>query len=778
MEGLEQFKQTFFQECEELLADLEGQLMALEGGDRDLEVLHAAFRAIHSIKGGAGAFGFERLVAFAHTFETVLDLMREGKVALSDELVSLTVRGGDTLADLVNAARAEEDLPPGTEDELLKNLAVAAGLDPAGESAAEDGDNGGDGGGDLDDFDFVPVPVDLDGGDDGDEAPAEEPAPEVCYRIEFRPKREMIQRANEPLLLIRELRQLGSLTVTADLAGIPPLEELEPDDAYLAWTFELNTTAEREAVQEVFEFVEDDCELTIECLSEAAAEDPADEPEAEPEGQAPAGEPAGPDTSDAAPAGAGAATADEPVQSGDDAPAAQEADQASAPVEAPVEAPAEAPASKPAEAPKAPAAAAAANAGGAKPKPPAATAIRVDLDRVDRLVNMVGELIITQAVVAQQVDQDLAESHPALAQGLEQLFHHTRNLQDSVMAIRAQPVRSVFSRMPRLVRDLAVQTGKKVRIEMSGEATEIDKTVIEQLNDPLTHMIRNAVDHGLESADEREAAGKPAEGLIHLSAEQRGGRIVIQIIDDGKGINREKVLNKAIEKGLIAADANLTDEEVDNLVFLPGFSTADQVSNLSGRGVGMDVVKQNIQSLGGRVSIRSEPGRGSNVVLTLPLTLAVLDGMIVRAGGDSYIIPLTNVIESLSPQAQDVHLVAGSGDVLRIRGDYIKLVDLQAVFSANPDPDSSGELIVLVEVEGGHRVGLMVEEILGQQQVVIKSLEENFDPIPGIAGATILGDGKVALILDVTAVSELHRQRGIGTAGSFKARVQTEEQAA
>ena len=261
---------------------------------------------------------------------------------------------------------------------------------------------------------------------------------------------------------------------------------------------------------------------------------------------------------------------------------------------------------------------------------PAATVIRVELDRVDHLVNMVGEIVIAQAMVSQQITEDLAEAHPSLALGLEQLFQHTRSLQDSVMAIRAQPVRSVFARMPRLVRDLAAQTGKKMRLEMSGEATEIDKTVIEQLNDPLTHMIRNAADHGIEPAAERVAAGKPAEGTIYLNAEQRGGRIVIEIADDGAGINRERVREKAIEKGLIAADASLSDEEIDNLVFLPGFSTAETISNISGRGVGMDVVRQNIQKLGGRVSIKSQPGRGSTVILTLPLTLAVLEGMIVR----------------------------------------------------------------------------------------------------------------------------------------------------
>ncbi|MGF1476629.1 MAG: chemotaxis protein CheW [Geminicoccaceae bacterium] len=714
MDGFEEFKQTFFQECDELLSDLEGHLMALDQGERDVEVLHAAFRAIHSIKGGAGAFGFDRLVAFAHTFENVLDLMREGKVELTDELVALTVRGGDMLANLVGAARTGEELEAGVEEGMLADLASAAGLEreaPTTDDAA-----------DMDDIDFTPIPVNLDEDEDVGSKPQ---AASTSFRISFRPLSGMLRRANEPLLIVRELKQLGALDVSVDVSALPLLDELDPGEAYLTWVFELETSAGRDTVEEVFEFVEDDCELII--------EDQSDD-----------GEP------DAAAELADEVAAASPEADGNGSPAETGSPAEEAPLSAQAQPePAKAPANGPAD------------SGATKAKSTVGATIRVDLDRVDRLVNKVGELVITQAVVAQQLDQDLAESRPGLAQGLEQLFQHTRNLQDSVMAIRAQPVRSVFSRMPRLVRDLSAQTGKKARLEMSGEATEIDKTVIEQLNDPLTHMIRNAVDHGLEPAEDREAAGKDPEGTIHLSAEQRGGRIVIRIEDDGRGINREKVFQKAVEKGLIAGDANLTDEEIDNLVFAPGFSTADQVSNLSGRGVGMDVVKQNIQSLGGRVSLRSEPGRGSSVVLALPLTLAVLDGMIVRAGGESYIIPLTNVIESLSPQEQETSLVAGSGEVLKIRGDYIKLIDLSRVFDITARADAAQRLVVIVEIEGGGHVGLVVDEIVGQQQVVIKSLEDNFDPLTGIAGATILGDGKVALILDVTAVSEIHKPRGL-----------------
>ena len=764
MDDLEQFKQTYFQECEELLGDLEAQLMALEDGDRDVDVLHAAFRAIHSIKGGAGAFGFDQLVSFAHTFETVLDLMREEKVELTDDNVSTSVRAGDILADLVNAAQSGDQLPADHGADVLQALSVIAGGE-AGAPAAESGDEEDDG--DLDDLDFTPVRIDLEDGaappadaDAGDAAAPDGPEPELddvgapaVYRVTFRPRTEMLQRANEPLLLVRELKELGTLTATADISDLPPLPALQHDAAYLSWTFELVTTQDLMAIEDVFEFVTDDCDLSIEMVEDTSTPD-ADDAAASP-----------------APAGADeAAEPAAPKQTTADAEAGETSDAAAKPAAGDGEA-AKADAPKPAD--KTPEKKDKAKSQAAAP---AVSAIRVDLDKVDRLVNMVGELVITQAMISQQSDQVLADRYPDLVRGLEQLFQHTRGLQDSVMAIRAQPVKSVFSRMPRLVRELSMQIGKKIRLEMSGENTEIDKTVIEQLNDPLTHMIRNACDHGIEDPEKRAAAGKPAEGTILLSAEQRGGRIVIQIVDDGQGVNRERVFAKAVEKGLIAADANLTDEEIDNLIFSPGFSTAETVSNISGRGVGMDVVRQNIQKLGGRVSVRSEPGKGSNIILTLPLTLAVLDGMIVRVGGESYVIPLTNVIESLSPQDGDISMVAGGGDVISIRGEYIELIYLNQVFSIDAvNGAQSNGLVVLVEVEGGGKVGLVVDEILGQQQVVIKSLEENFDPIPGIGGATILGDGNVALILDVTGVRSLQVQASAASAAEKTAAIQIEE---
>jgi two-component system chemotaxis sensor kinase CheA len=387
-------------------------------------------------------------------------------------------------------------------------------------------------------------------------------------------------------------------------------------------------------------------------------------------------------------------------------------------------------------------------------KAPSANAtIRVDLDRVDKLIDLVGELVINQAMLAQRVSESGLARSSTVAIGLDELEELTREIQDSVMAIRAQPVKSVFQRMPRLLREIAASTGKKARLVTEGEGTEVDKTVIERLSDPITHMLRNALDHGLETPEERVAIGKPAEGTVRLAALHRSGRIVIEVSDDGKGINRKRVREIAVNKGLIEPDANLTDDEIDNLIFLPGFSTAATISSISGRGVGMDVVKRSIQSLGGRITISSRPGQGSTFTMSLPLTLAILDGMVVTAAGQTLVAPLTAIIETLRPKAADVRPLGPRGAVLSVRGAHVPLIDVGVSLGWRDEPiDPTTGVTLLVQSEVGGRAALVVDAIQGQRQVVIKSLESNFQHVEAIAAATILGDGRVALILDVDAV--------------------------
>ncbi len=694
MDTLEDIKITFFQECQELLAELEQGLLALESGASDPEVVNAVFRAVHSIKGGAGAFGLDQLVAFAHVFETVLDEVRSGRLAATSPLLAVMLRAADVLADLVSAAQGGSAVDESNADHVRQELQSLIEA-PASPSPIEA------------ESDFTPLKVSLG------------PPPAAAgWRVGIRPLRAMYGSANDITPLLRELERLGPTVVLLDTSALPALDQLEPEGAYLRWTVELTADLSRESVAEVFDFVEGDCELEIESLGEPAAEPSIDveaflaqalaaaaHPEAEPEPEAEA-----------------ELEADELVAALSREPAKQAAPPAT---------------------------------DAAREQAVGQHTIRVDLERVDRLIDLVGELVINQAMLAQRAAESGFASSTTVAVALDDLEQLTREIQDSVMAIRAQPVKSVFQRMPRLVREIAVATGKKVRLVTEGEGTEVDKTVIEQLTDPITHMIRNAVDHGLECTEKRRERGKPEEGVVRLAAYHRSGRIVIEVGDDGGGINRELVRKIAIDKGLIPADAALTDEETDNLLFLPGFSTASSISNISGRGVGMDVVKRSIQALGGRISIVSRPGKGSTFTMSLPLTLAVLDGMVVSVGDQTLVAPLTTIIETLQPKASEVRDLGPTQRVLAVRGSYVPLLDIGVVLGWRSEPaDPMKGVCLLVESDGG-RAALLVDAIQGQRQVVIKSLEANYQQVAGIAAATILGDGRVALILDVDAVIAL-----------------------
>ncbi|HZF34136.1 MAG TPA: chemotaxis protein CheA [Candidatus Angelobacter sp.] len=692
MDELDQLRQTYFQDCDELLGELESALMALDNGRADGDTLNDAFRAIHSIKGGADILHFDRLVRFAHTFESMLDRLRLGKLAVDPELASLMLRAGDAIADLVRAAQAGSEMPDGYENEIadaLQSLALAAGA--AAETAAANGEES----------------AALNERDPAATVPTAD-APLRHYRILLSPPADLFLQGNEPQLLIRALERLGSVKTVADASALPPLASFDAEQCYLRWTVDVRTTAGPEAIRDVFDLAVDKSDLEITELT------------APPADAAVAG------TSDAVPA-----------------PTPATAPSGPSPIK---------PASGTVPGVQAKAA-------------PTVNSIRVDLEKLDYLVNLVGELVISQSMLAEQLSVLPTDKFPTLSRSIEEMSQHARNLQDGVMAVRTQPVKSVFARMPRLVRDLAVETGKNVRLLVSGETTEVDKTVVEQLFDPLLHMIRNAVDHGIESPAERGANGKPAQGTVRLSAAHVGGRIVIQVTDDGRGIDRARVRARAVERGLLDADSVLTEEQLDNLIFLPGLSTAETVSDISGRGVGMDVVRRNVERLGGRVLIRSVAGKGSTFYLSLPLTLAVLDGMIIGVGRETYVVPLTVILESLRPQARDVHRLVGGGEVLYVRGEYVPLVYLGRAFDV---PDATKEpwegLVMLVDADAGGKIGVVVDEIVGQQQVVIKSVESNYRALRGIAGATILGNGRVALILDVAGLAE-----AVGGAGQSPA---------
>jgi two-component system chemotaxis sensor kinase CheA len=737
MDELEEIKATFFQECDELLSELEGGLLRMETGDADGETVNAVFRAVHSVKGGAGAFALDALVRYAHVFETLLDAVRGGKIDVTPDLVRALLRAADVLADQVTAARtggvadAAETASMVVELEAWTNGAPPADATPvvavpaaAAPSVETD-----------EDFGFTPMTVsipDVDGGSELD--------PKAVWIIDFKPHATLYAKANETLLLLRELERLGPVEAQLNDAALPDLDQLEPEDSFLSWTIRLTTEADERAIREVFEFVDGDCELSI-------VRD--------------GGEP-GPDLAALIAAAQGAPANPKPAL---DPPASPLADVAPTIFESLSESIVEAvhPALAKPDAGSAPAKAAAPARQAAGEPASIQNTIRVDPERIDRLIDLVGELVINQAMLAQRVAQHGFAPSSDIVMGLDELEQLTRGIQDSVMAIRAQPVKSVFQRMPRLVREVAAMTGKPARLVMEGENTEVDKTVIERLSDPITHMLRNALDHGLEPPEARMAAGKPAEGVIRLAALHRGGRIVIEVQDDGGGIDRPKVRQKAVDKGLIAPDAILTDEEVDNLIFLPGFSTANAVSDISGRGVGMDVVRRSVQALGGRISISSRPGEGSTFTLSLPLTLAVLDGMVIDVAGHTMVVPLSGIIESLRPKPEDVRPLGPQGAVLAVRDVFVPVVDIGSAlgFRASIIKPSEG-VVLLVECEDGGRAALVADAIQGQRQVVIKSLEANYRQVEGIAAATILGDGRVALIVDVDAIVAMRRRDGGG----------------
>ncbi len=714
---LDEIQAIFFEECTEGLGTAEAGLSALANGDSSPDVIAGVFRAVHSIKGGAGAFGHNALLTFSHAFENVLDKVRAGEIPASTEIGQQLLSAFDILADHVSAAMGRCDIPQ--DGPVLAGLnallageggavaaAPATAAPPVPEPAAPVPE--------ADEFGFTPVAIDLVDLDalDGGEAGEETGDMDAPWQITFAPSRAAMANGAEPLLVIRELERMGARVTRADTSKLPSLRELDPEQGYIRWELAIDGSVERQELDECFDFVAPDSLIeyhregsdgAVEAETATATEAPEEAPE-----DLPAAE-AGPDAPDA--------------------PAPAEAPHLSV---------------VPSAAPPPPV-----SAGEAKVLDTAAQTIRIDVTRLDMLLNLVGELVIRNSILNDRLgaeDQERVE--------LPQLARLTREIQDNVMSLRAQPIRQAFSRVPRIVRELCGATAKQVNLEVQGETTEVDKSVIEKIGEPLTHMIRNAIDHGLETPEERIAAGKDPVGTVRLSAEQKGARIVIRVADDGRGIDRERVRQKAIDKGIVAPDAQLTDEDIDNLICAPGFSTAETISNISGRGVGMDVVRTNVEALGGRIEIASTPGQGTSFTMVLPLTLAILDGMIVRIDGQRYVVPLSHVIESIRPSPGQVKALSPSSEVIDLRGSYVpvrRVSDLFGLYGHDRRrPEES--LVIIAESDMAGCIGLMVDTIDDRRELVIKSLDQNLYPINGLSGATILGDGSIALILDIDAL--------------------------
>jgi two-component system chemotaxis sensor kinase CheA len=520
------------------------------------------------------------------------------------------------------------------------------------------------------------------------DAPA---APLRRWQISFRPYRELLARGNDPLRMLRELATLGEFAPQVEVQRLPSLADLDPHDCYLSWTVQLSGDLAEEPIRQVFEWADGDCDLEIRELhvTGPAPHAIAAHSPAKPQGEAPRVE--------AHTRGDG--RGDLPVSALGDS-----------------------------------------------------GSIRVSVEKIDELMNTVGELVITQAMLTQLGATLEGAAADKLRTGLAHLERNMRELQESVMRVRMLPISFVFSRFPRMVRDLAQRLGKQIELRLTGEQTELDKTVLEKIADPLVHLVRNSIDHGIESPDVRAAAGKPAAGTVHLDACHRGGNIAVEVSDDGAGLDMAGILEKARARGLVGANDALTDAQIHELIFVPGFSTAARTTDVSGRGVGMDVVRRNVTELGGKIELRSERGRGSRFIITLPLTLAIVDGQSVAVGTETYIVPLVSIVESMQLKLANVSRLSGRGEVFSFRGDYLPVIRLHELYGVEPRTRNLNEGLVVVAEGEGRRVGLFVDDLLGQQQVVIKSLETNYGHIDGVSGATILGDGSVALILDVPGI--------------------------
>ncbi|GEN27946.1 chemotaxis protein CheA [Halovibrio variabilis] len=668
------FYDTFFEEAEELLADMEQLLLELDVDDPDSEQLNAIFRAAHSIKGGAGTFGFSVLQKTTHILENLLDYARKGELTLRADLVDTFLEAKDIMHEQLDAYRSEEEPDQEAFERICQTLQqialdeIGASLDAPATPAAQ--------------------PKATPAASSDTEDAAQSGGNHLVVAL-------LNVNDKDRTLLVEELEQLGDVLAQSG------------DEKRYEVTLKSSDSADD--IEAVMCFIIEPDQIEINAIASVAAE-PGAVDAASPEQEAPE-----------------AAAAPAPK-----APASQPTAEAS---------PAKAAAKE-------------------KPKKAAAesSSIRVSVDKVDQIINLVGELIITQSMLDQTVSdlEDQSVGNSSLQNGMSLLQRNARDLQESVMSIRMIPMEFVFSRFPRVVRDTAGKLNKEIELITEGKSTELDKSLVERITDPLTHLVRNSLDHGVEMPDVREAIGKPRVGKLTLSARHQGGNILIEVRDDGAGMDRDRLLAKARENGLNVSDT-MSDDDVFQLIFAPGFSTANEVTDVSGRGVGMDVVKRNIQSMGGRVEIQSKLGEGTNTRIVLPLTLAILDGMSIKVGGETFILPLSTVLESLQPSKDDMYAMAGDDVVIKVRDEYLPVIAIHEVLDVeNAITDPTKSIAVIVQGEG-RRYAMLVDELIGQQQVVVKNLEDNYRKVPGISSATILGDGSVALILDISGLHRLSR---------------------
>ena len=652
--NIEDFRQSFREEAREIVVELEATLLELHENRADIELVGKAFRGLHTIKGSGAMFGFDELAGFTHNLENAFDAVRNGQIEVTPELINLTLAALDQIRMMIEQRDGAAAPDPAARSNILahvRRLFPASAGDAATKKAVHP----------------------------GEPQAAEVEAEPREWRIRFSPGPDLMRDGTNPLLLLRELGELGDLRIDADLSALPPLAELDPERCYLAWEMTLDTRSGRDAIRDVFIFVEDSCELTIEAM---------------------AGEPAGEDAAqDAAAEARATALGLQDERSG--SPGRRVYD-----------------------------------------KPDTASSIRVPAAKLDQFVDLVGELVTVQARLGELATRRNDPEVDAVSEEIERL---TSALRENSMNIRMLPIRSTFERFRRLVHDLARDLGKQVELTIEGAETELDKTVIDQLADPLMHLIRNSMDHGIEPPDVRLGAGKRATAKIHLSARHSGANVLIGVADDGRGIDAEAVRNRGIERGLIAPDAEVTESEIFALIFEPGFSTARQITDVSGRGVGMDVVRQRVESLRGSIEVASQPGIGTGVTLRLPLTLAIIDGLLVSVGDAYFVLPLANTLECIELTREDIERVNGK-HVVNVRGEIIPYIRLREHFNIDTERPER-EQIMLMETEEG-RCGFVVDHVLGDYQTVIKNLGRFYRHVQVVSGATILGNGTVALILD------------------------------